>query len=657
MIIQTINISDIEFFQQQVNSLTDSKDYELPSDYAERVRYLPSELTPFPGKFSFDKSPYLPEILDNLSPLSSVQETVFMKGVQVMATTGILENFLIYNIGCDPKSQLYITADKGLIKKGFQVKVERAIDSCNLRDLIFSQTQKKKATGDTTLAKEYPGGFLHGVGAQRATALRQMSYYAMLMDELDGFPDKLGNEGDPVAVAKNRTNAFASKRKILYISTPTIMQTSKIYKLYLQGDQRNFYVPCKYCGKMQVLRWHGVTDEGKQYGIVFELDDDFLPIYNTVGYQCQYCDRIMKNYDKAIIVSGGMWVPTTKTKIPNLRSYWINALYSPPGMYSWEDMVVDWTKCWDLKNNRMKDKEETRTFYNTKRGLPWEERGSSIKYEKSVLHRRSGFVAGNIPEKLMTQDTGSHALILTCAVDPGKDKVYVDTKAWTQGGQSWTIDFFWIDGDITDVKSKLWSELDKYLLEKVYTGEDGKKYRIINTFIDSGWGKYVDPVYEFCKQYSSGVFPVKGEEYIKGGITYKLFSKETLEKAGLSAGYIINTTKLKDRISRFFSTLQWDIGQPQPEWYPNFPENMGDDFFRMFEAEYKIEVKDKITNQWKKTIWKKTSAENHAFDTFVYHLANLELVAYHTCRDTLDLDVLSWHDFWEYCKTGAFYYF
>ena len=135
--IQLINHNDIDFFIQQVNSITDSKIYELPSEYAERVRYLPPELTPMPGKYSFEKAPFLREPLDCLSPTSPIQEVVLMKGVQIMATTGILENYLAYNIGSDPKPQMYVSADKELVTTGMKTKVERMIDTCNLRDLIF----------------------------------------------------------------------------------------------------------------------------------------------------------------------------------------------------------------------------------------------------------------------------------------------------------------------------------------------------------------------------------------------------------------------------------------------------------------------------------------------------------------------------------------
>lgn len=657
MIEQIINYNDIDFFLYELRKIIDSKNYELPSDYIERVRYLPPELTPMPGKYSFERAPFLIEPLDCLAPTSPIQQVALMKGVQIMATTGILENILAYNIGCDPNPQMYVSADKELIKTGMKTKVEKMIDTCNLRDFIFSQSNKKRSTGDTTLEKEYPGGFLHAVGARNPGKLRSMSYPRIWFDEIDGFPDKLGNEGDPIELAKNRTNAYATKRKILYLSTPLIKQTSKIYKLYLLGDQRNYFIPCKFCGEMQILVWYA-TDKN-QHGIVFKLKDNFTPDYDTIGYKCKYCGKIMKNHDKSIFLNKGEWRPTAEAKLPFFRSYWINALYSPPGMYPWENMVQDWSEAWDLEKDRMKDKEKLKTFYNTKRGLPWEERGSSIKYEKSVLHRRTGFVLGKIPESIMLRDTGSYALLLTCTVDLQKNGLYVHVTAWTHGGQSWTIDFFMIDGNenqIRDEKSRMWSELDKFLMEKIYISQSGKKYKLIINFIDSGWGEHTDVVYRFCKQYTNGVYAIKGEEWTPGGLTYRLFQQKTLEKAGLVQAYNINTTLLKDRISRYLGMLQWDTGQLQPNWYPNYPEDLGDDFFRMYEAEYRVEVKDKITNQFKSIRWKKVeNVDNHALDTTVYNLAALELIADRTCREELGLEVLNWDAFWDYCQTGVFF--
>src|SRR4030066_1344092 len=71
--IKTIDVNDIDFFISQILQITDSQNYELPSEYCERVRYLPKELTKLPGKYSYDITPYLREIVDNFSPLSPIQ--------------------------------------------------------------------------------------------------------------------------------------------------------------------------------------------------------------------------------------------------------------------------------------------------------------------------------------------------------------------------------------------------------------------------------------------------------------------------------------------------------------------------------------------------------------------------------------------------------
>ena len=79
---------DIDFFTDQLGRITDSLHHELPSEFVERVRYLTSDLTPFPGKFSFEKFPYFRDIVDCFSPLNPTQEIVLMKGNQMGGLCG-----------------------------------------------------------------------------------------------------------------------------------------------------------------------------------------------------------------------------------------------------------------------------------------------------------------------------------------------------------------------------------------------------------------------------------------------------------------------------------------------------------------------------------------------------------------------------------------
>ncbi|GHU24455.1 terminase [Spirochaetia bacterium] len=651
---------DLDFLIEQFSRLTDSLRHEKPSDFIERVRTLTADLTPFPGRFSFDRFPYFRKILDCFDPMDPTREVVLMKGNQLGATTALIENLILYHIMCDPKPQMYVTADAGLMKTSVAIRVEKMFDSSGARPLLFSQSQKKagsRNTGDTAIAKEYPGGYLHFYGGKSPARFRGISYPVALVDEVDAFPDFIKDEGTVIKLIRSRTNAFEGKYKILWTSTPLIKQTSKIEPLYLRGDQEKFYVPCKHCGEMQELVWHGESAAGVHFGIIWENDERFMPIPESVAYKCRYCGGLMKNYDKATVIPRGEWRATiAKPESPTTKSFHLSPLYNPPGMYSWESMVQEWSECWDIEHGRLRDKENYRAFRNLKQGLTFEELGVQIQYERAVQFRRSGFARGKVPNDLAVADTGGPVLIVTAAVDVQKDRLYVDVKGYSCGGVTWTLDFFAIEGD-TEQFNGPWDQLNDYLDRTRFTGSDGKIYRIMITLIDSGHN--ADYVYQFCRNHNPGVYACKGRDYFTTGESYQLFSQAILEKiGGLDQAYHVSTGKLKDKISNSMTSLQWTTGQPQPWWYPNFPEDFRDDYFRMFEAETKQEIRDKVTNQWRKTIWKQAfGMENHAFDTYVYNLAALEIFAEFCCRDEtgLNLPALNWEAFWEIGKLGAFY--
>jgi phage terminase large subunit GpA-like protein len=396
---------DFTFFIAGLNGLTHELSYESPSDFVERIRYLPKEVTPFPGKFSFDKFPYFRKPLDCLDPNNPTVEVAFMKAVQAGVTQGILESAILYNIACDPHVQLYVTSDAELAKKTMQTRIDPMIDYSNIRKLIHSQSRKSrgsKNTGDTVLEKEYPGGHLHAYGGRSPRRFRGLSYPRIWADEVDSFPAEMGKEGSAISLVRNRASAYSgNKKKILWISTPIIKQTSQIERLYEAGDQEKFFVPCKHCGTMQELVWHGEDKEtGYIWGIVWENDETHKPItedikkgiQTTVAYKCRNpeCGKLMKNYDKAVIIPKGEWVATAEPKNSDIKSFHISALYNPPGMYSWDDMVREWAECWDIEKNRLKDKIKYQAFRNSRQGLTFEDSGVQVDYERARQYKRSG---------------------------------------------------------------------------------------------------------------------------------------------------------------------------------------------------------------------------------------------------------------------------
>ncbi len=652
--------SDVDFLVEQFQAIKHERKYVLPSEYTEKVRYVDKELTPFPGKFSFDRVPYFKEIVDLFAPDNPTRKVVVMKSNQIGATTSLLEPILLYNIGCNPSSQLLVEPDDDMAKQAMGTKIDRMIDSSGLRGLIFSQARKAaraRATGDTALKKEYPGGYLHAASASTPKSFRNFSYKIVLADELDAMPDQLKGEGTVIGLMEGRTNAYPTSYKILLQSTPTTEQGSKIWKQYNMGTMERWQVPCKFCGVFQPLDWAIFDESNKQIGgIVWENDENFQPILSTVGYKCPHCGGIMKNYDKAEIVPKGRWVAGTDHPIEQkTRSFHLSALYNLPGLFSWEDYVLQWATFWDLKNNRVRDKEQYRVFRNLKQGLPFKEMNESIKYERVQLHKRFGFARGKVPNQMAVNDAGCPVLIVICSVDVQRKNLFVDVKGYGERGVTWTLDFFSIEGDTERFDDQCWVELANYIDTKVFEGDDGKLYRIAMTFVDSG--HYTDAVYAFVAGFGSGVYACKGQDWIKNGETFQVFSPQTLSRIGLPLAYHVNTGKLKDRISRSLNMLTWEGNELQPEWYPNFAEDFRDDYFKMFEAEEKVDVYDKVTNKWEKTIWKaKQGADNHAFDTYVYNLAALEVFAEDFCRNDCGLGFLHWPTFWDYAKRGAFYF-
>ncbi len=645
-------IDEIIFLRNEINSIINTRKYDLPSDYIESVRYLPPELTPKPGYYDYSYTPYLREIVDNMSPMSPVRKTAVMKSSQMGFTVGILESAIGYFIGCAPTSILYISADKELVEKAVETKLEQMIDSCGLRDKIFSQSKSgnNRKTGDRKAEKEFPGGFLHAIGSQNAGKLRAMSYKVILFDEVDGFPDQVGKEGDPVSLAENRSNAFAEKRKILYLSTPTVQQLSKIEPLYYRGDQRNWFVPCQRCGELIVMQWHVKSEKGKDGGIIFEVEgNDQILIPESVRYRCQECGKEIEEKEKPQFLGEGKWIPTSRSKEQGFLSYWIDTTYSPLGMYSWVNMTFDWLNCWDVEKGKVKDIEKYKSFRNTKQGKSHEERGESVSYERVISHRRQ-YARNHINNKMAMAETGSNVLLLTCAVDIQKasNELLVDIKAWCKGGRSYTLDFrsFPAKEDVNVITDKCWRELEKVIEQEIWTAENNKQYRLSITVIDSGWA--TDTVYAFCKQYLSGVYAIKGEQYLPGGLNYRQMSKETRERTGLENAYTLNTTALKRAVNRSLKS-EWVTGELQPEFYMNFPEDLRDDFFQMFTAEYLAEKRDKKTNQFKGFEWRPIQGRpNHAFDCAGYNLAALEMIAESHCRAVLGLTSLIWSKYWDY---------
>lgn len=638
----------LERARTYLSSLTTELEVLSPSEWAEAKRYLPAANTSMPGPYSFELTPYLREPLDCLGAESPIREVVLMKGIQIGGTVGVLENEIGYCIDhVKTAPVMLVTADAELAKLRMESYITPMLQASGLTHLIKSADEKNnRKSGKTDKKIEWiGGGFLIPFGAQNANKLRSLSIQILLRDEIDGWPDVVGKDGDPIKLSADRTAAYESSRKIFDLSSPTVKGQSKIETRFQLGDQRYYHVCCLACGHPQILRWRREID-GVISGIVWELKSDGTLDRDSVRYLCEKCQHPHINDDKTRLLNpanGAHWKATAVPASPHIRSYHISALYSPVGMQTWATCVEKWLEAWDVERARPKDLGVLQVFYNNVLGEPFELRGEKLRFENVSAHRRSCYKYGEIPNKWAKEHAGSPVLLVNMTVDVHADQLPIAVWGWARDRRPFLIDYWRLKGDTSQLDDAgTWGELRKLVEQKRYVADDGSEYPIALTLIDSGF--LTDQVYQFCGEYDSGVYPCKGREFPPQNALVKEFS-EFNAPLGLR-GYGITVDLYKDRWSAGLRH-GWDGHGIMPPGHFNAPSDVHDKQLRELTVEVKREKIEKGTGKRVGFEWHRPAgAANELWDLLIYSNAALDLLAWQTHVVAEERDSVNWFDFW-----------
>ena len=607
--------SDFEYFADKIDNLIEEIPNFSVSQWAESKRYLPPELSPISGFWDNSVTPYHVEIMDCFSVSSPIREIAVMKGAQIGASTAVLENVIGYTIDHSPAPMMIVGSDQDSAETAGELRVDRMIESCGLADKIFSQgggtsDRFKRKTGFTKRKKEFAGGFLRIASAGSPSSLASISVKILLMDEIDRYPLTVGKDGSPVSVAVKRCNAYKEKSKILYISTPLIKNTSEIYKAFLRGDQRYYYVPCKHCAHMQVIKFKNIK---------FKKGDDDILIDDSVYYECIKCKGKWLNHDKAWFLPRGEWRATGKPINKYFRSYHLSAFYSPVGMYSWESAVQDFL-------DSQQDINKLKAWTNTVAGEPWEERGDKIRYQR-ILSNRIEYTSGTVPKEV---------LFLTMAADVHKDRIDLEILGWANKCVTYSIKWTSIHGNTEKYNDGAWNVLKDIMVDDYF----GHKIQMV--MIDCGY--LTDIVYDFCASTKSDkVIPIKGVSDIKYSGSFKTRKVDGYgEMIGINA--LVNY--YKDRLNGWLhSSIKDDI---IPWGYCYYPSDYTDDYFKQYSNEQKYEVRNSrgmvVGHEWRKI---NNNADNHAFDCRIYNIVAFDYLLNLT-REYMEQPKLTIKDFLNY---------
>lgn len=630
-----------------------------PSTWAETHRYLPSQASPLPGPYRFGLTPYLREIADCLSVDSPVREVSVMKGAQLGFTVGVLENALGYYIAHVRHTPvMLITADADMAQHRLEQHVLPMLADSGLDDLIASSDPKnRRKTGRTVRRLEWVGGgFLVPFGAQNANKLRSIPIQLLLRDEIDGWPDVVGKDGDPLKLSADRTAAYESTRKILDLSTPSIVGQSKIARRFEAGDQRYYFVRCLRCEHPQTLRWKRTNPEtGEVTGITWETDAHGHLVPGSTRYRCEKCAHPHTNDDKARLLApenGAEWRATSEPADPTHRSYHLSALYSPAEMQSWDACARKWLAAWDEERGAPRDIPALQVFYNNVLAQPFELRGNPVRLEAVSDHRRSEYRFGQVPSRFAAEHCGGHVMLLTCSVDVHKDDLAVAVFGWAPHRRAILVDYWRFEGDTEQLDNPAtWGRLRDLIENRIYTADDGKRYRITLTLIDSGYR--TDHVYQFAGEYAAGVFPVKGREAPVKAAAIREFAPFTTPN-GLQA-WTITVDLYKDRWSAALRR-GWDGQSLQPVGHFNAPADVTEDQLRELTVEVKRERIDSRTKQRIGWEWRRPAgAANELWDLLVYNNAALDLAAWDVCRNQWELEAVNWIAFQDAAAGGLYF--
>lgn len=549
------------------------------SEWADTHRVLSSVASAEPGRWRTKRTPYLRAIMDDLSSYSTVQEVVVMKGAQVgLSEAGL--NFVGYAIHHAPGPAMYVMPTVETVKRLSKTRLDPMIEASPALSERIAPSRSRDA-GNTIFAKEYPGGALILTGANSAAGLRSMPIRQLVLDEVDAFPPSADDEGDPVNLAKARTQTFA-RRKILLLSTPTIKGFSRIGAAFREGNQRYYHVPCDGCGTLQPIFWQQIKwPKGEPEAAVFE---------------CRECGHQHEEHRKGDLLSearGAEWVPSAEPKRAGVRSYHLSSLYSP--WKSWGECAVEFMAAKD-------DPPRLQVFVNTVLGEEWDEADSEAIDAEGLLARREEYAAV-VPHEVA---------LLTAAVDVQDDRLEFLLVGWGRDEESWAIEHRIISGDPS--APAVWATLDE-LLDQAWPhpSEPDKGMRIAATCVDTG-GHHTQRAYEFCRGKSSRrIWPIKGRAG-RHPIWPRRPSRNNKGKVPL---FLIGVDAAKDTIVKRLPKM----GQPGPG-SPHYPMDFDAEFFEQLTAERrrtKYRAGQPIL-YW----WKPDGARNEALDLSVYAYAALQ---------------------------------
>ena len=530
-----------------------------PVEWCESTIRLPPSVTQRPGPLSLDLTPHIREPL-RAACNSTAQSVTLCSATQMAKTTWLILS-MAWHLAHRPAPTVIVMPNAKLAHYFSRHRWLSLLDESGL----FLSEKKRNA-----IEHIINGGLVSFVGSNSPAQLASRPAGLMVLDEVDKFKRETDREADALALAENRTNAFAGA-KILRASTPTV-ESGRIWASYISGSRERYLVKCPNCGERHELNFENVkwspaakTEAGWEYDVVRE----------SARYHAPCCGAIWTDADRMRAVVDGEWVAEREDKTH--RSFRVSRLASllPSGQMG--EIAVRFLR--DKASGNLRD------FVNSTLAEPWTVAPGEIT-ENALDARRAEYQLGDLPS-----DVEPASVIIVAGIDVHLAHcAYVVRAFRTSDSASWLLDY----GRLGDVES-----VGAVLQSRQWSGQ-----RVRLALVDSGYA--TEQVYRACVRLNGRGFPIipsKGTSAKMASGSFRFFELHFEGRVFRDSLVMYHDDDAK------LALYHTAITDGVPAWY--IPSGVGEDYVSELRREKMIEVPSK--NGMTKIVWKRTG-ENHFGD-------------------------------------------
>lgn len=432
-----------------------------PWEWAEKNIEIPPRVSPLRGQYKTDQWAYVREPLEAFADPEIRTITLCWSAQSTKTMTATI--MVLYAIANDPRNVLFARPSLTMAKRFSQTRLIPLIE--------HNPVLASHKTGDRYDFKKAElllDNCLVSLTGANPNQFSGDTCGICVLDECDKYDvyDSDKAEADLVSLAFERLK-FVKNSKGVVTSTPTV-PSGTVWRWFLKGDQRRYYVPCPHCEALFKITWDRMK---------WPKADNVETIKKETVVECPHCSKSILERHKYEMVSHGIWTPENPNAELKDRSYQLAETYTTT---KWGDLAAKWIDANEQAKIGLLG--PLHNFCNSSLSEVWDPTERQSRKEEEIRALQDNRKENELP--------AAEVLGVTAFVDTQDAGLWFCIRAWGEAYESWLLQ----EGYLPDLEA-----VKKLITEAKWQAASGLEYRVNLALIDSG-GHRTKEVYEFCRQ-------------------------------------------------------------------------------------------------------------------------------------------------------------